>query len=106
MATTNATPSHVDQQDITDKSHLDSGSDKHSEADNGADVEKAGDRPADGPQKPASEAPAGPPGGPPPNGGLKAWLQVLGSWMLFFNTWGILNTFGVYQVRSMRLSLL
>ncbi|KAH4055415.1 hypothetical protein HBI37_021500 [Parastagonospora nodorum] len=33
----------------------------------------------------------------PPNGGLKAWLQVLGSWMLFFNTWGILNTFGVYQ---------
>jgi hypothetical protein len=28
----------------------------------------------------------------PPDGGLKAWLQVLGSWMLFFNTWGILNT--------------
>jgi MFS family permease len=34
---------------------------------------------------------------PPPNGGTKAWLQVLGSWMLFFNTWGILNTFGVFQ---------
>lgn len=34
---------------------------------------------------------------PPPNGGTVAWLQVLGSWMLFFNTWGILNTFGVYQ---------
>ena len=29
--------------------------------------------------------------GPPPNGGLKAWMQVLGSWMLFFNTWGILK---------------
>ncbi|KAI4242316.1 MAG: hypothetical protein L6R40_004045 [Gallowayella cf. fulva] len=29
--------------------------------------------------------------------GTKAWLQVLGSWMLFFNTWGILNTFGVFQ---------
>ncbi|CAK3884310.1 transporter MCH4 [Lecanosticta acicola] len=40
---------------------------------------------------------AAPPGGPVPNGGSKAWLQVLGSWMLFFNTWGILNTFGVYQ---------
>lgn len=25
--------------------------------------------------------------GPPPNGGLKAWLQVLGSFMLFFNSW-------------------
>ena len=23
-----------------------------------------------------------------PNGGLKAWLQVLGSFFLFFNTWG------------------
>ncbi|KAK4545574.1 hypothetical protein LTR36_002924 [Oleoguttula mirabilis] len=39
----------------------------------------------------------GPPGGPVPNGGTQAWLQVLGSWILFFNTWGILNTFGVYQ---------
>lgn len=28
---------------------------------------------------------------PPPNGGLQAWLQVLGGWMLFFNTWGILK---------------
>ena len=34
---------------------------------------------------------------PPPNGGLKAWLQVVGGFVLFFNTWGILNTFGVYQ---------
>ncbi|RTE82241.1 hypothetical protein BHE90_003237 [Fusarium euwallaceae] len=33
---------------------------------------------------------------PPPNGGLKAWLNVLGSFMLSFNTWGILNTFGAY----------
>lgn len=35
--------------------------------------------------------------GPPPNGGLQAWLQVLGGAMLFFNTWGILNAFGVFQ---------
>ncbi|KAI2785543.1 MFS general substrate transporter [Daldinia loculata] len=38
---------------------------------------------------------AGPP--PPPNGGLLAWLHVLGGFMLFFNTWGILNAFGVFQ---------
>lgn len=35
--------------------------------------------------------------GPPPNGGLRAWLQVLGAFMLFFNSWGLLNTFGVFQ---------
>jgi hypothetical protein len=29
----------------------------------------------------------GMPGGPPPNGGTKAWLQVLGGFFLFFNTW-------------------
>ena len=29
--------------------------------------------------------------GPPPDGGLIAWLQCLGGFMLFFNTWGILK---------------
>lgn len=53
----------------------------------------------------------------PPDGGLKAWLQVAGSFFLYFNTWyvhltlqskieqqlmrsfgrGIINTFGVFQ---------
>ncbi|CAI6341403.1 unnamed protein product [Periconia digitata] len=33
----------------------------------------------------------------PPDGGVKAWLHVLGSFMLYFNTWGIMNAFGVYQ---------
>jgi len=32
-----------------------------------------------------------------PNGGLLAWTQVLGAWILFFDTWGIVNTFGAYQ---------
>ncbi|KAK4964086.1 hypothetical protein LTR66_012481 [Elasticomyces elasticus] len=32
-----------------------------------------------------------------PNGGLLAWVQVAGSFFLFFNSWGIVNTFGVYQ---------
>ncbi|KAL8948323.1 MAG: hypothetical protein Q9222_005484 [Ikaeria aurantiellina] len=49
----------------------------------------------------------------PPNGGLKAWLQILGSFLIFFNTWwlhlplfkspsliiirGTINTFGAFQ---------
>ncbi|KAF2872231.1 major facilitator superfamily domain-containing protein [Massariosphaeria phaeospora] len=44
---------------------------------------------------PAPSPPSGPP--PPPNGGPKAWLHVAGSFMLYFNTWGIMNAFGVYQ---------
>lgn len=27
-----------------------------------------------------------------PNGGTRAWLQVLGAFFLFFNSWGIINT--------------
>lgn len=33
----------------------------------------------------------------PPNGGLKAWIQVASGFAVFFNTWGVLNTFGVFQ---------
>ncbi|KAK5988390.1 MFS-type transporter dbaD [Cladobotryum mycophilum] len=29
--------------------------------------------------------------------GLEAWLQVLGSWILFANTWGLTNSFGVFE---------
>ncbi|KAK3050199.1 hypothetical protein LTR09_008588 [Extremus antarcticus] len=32
-----------------------------------------------------------------PNGGGIAWLQVLCSFFVFFNTWGIINAFGIYQ---------
>lgn len=42
-----------------------------------------------------SAAHSGPPG--PPNGGLVAWLQVAAGFMVFFNTWGMLNTFAVFQ---------
>ncbi|PYH75101.1 MFS monocarboxylate transporter [Aspergillus vadensis CBS 113365] len=34
---------------------------------------------------------------PPPDGGLTAWLQVVGAFLLFFNSWGILNAYGVFQ---------
>ncbi|EAA27839.1 MFS general substrate transporter [Neurospora crassa] len=36
-------------------------------------------------------------GPPPPNGGLAAWLQVVSVFFIFFNTWGLLNTFGIFQ---------
>ncbi|KAK4548824.1 hypothetical protein LTR36_008597 [Oleoguttula mirabilis] len=47
--------------------------------------------------EPPPGPPKGPPGGPPPDGGLTAWLQVLGGYFIFFNTWGLINAFGVFQ---------
>lgn len=32
-----------------------------------------------------------------PNGGLTAWLQVLSGFFIFFNSWGLINAFGVFQ---------
>ncbi|KAL8848454.1 MAG: hypothetical protein Q9221_006505 [Calogaya cf. arnoldii] len=32
-----------------------------------------------------------------PNGGLHAWMQVLGPFFLVFNSWGLVNSFGAYQ---------
>ncbi|KAF2109354.1 putative monocarboxylate permease [Lophiotrema nucula] len=39
-----------------------------------------------------SQAPA-----PPPNGGLRAWLAVAGGFLFVLNSWGMANTFGVFQ---------
>ncbi|WYZ42529.1 hypothetical protein EsH8_VI_000228 [Colletotrichum jinshuiense] len=33
----------------------------------------------------------------PPNGGLQAWLHILGSFFLYFNTWGLISSFGAFQ---------
>ncbi|KAI9748721.1 MAG: hypothetical protein M4579_007139 [Chaenotheca gracillima] len=35
--------------------------------------------------------------GPPPDGGRKAWIQVLMVHLIIFNTWGYINSFGVFQ---------
>lgn len=35
--------------------------------------------------------------GPPPDGGFQAWLQVALGHMIIFNTWGYINSFGVFQ---------
>lgn len=39
-------------------------------------------------EKPATAAPDA---SPPPNGGLEAWSQVVGSFFLFFNSWYALS---------------
>ncbi|KAI5462806.1 major facilitator superfamily domain-containing protein [Mariannaea sp. PMI_226] len=41
--------------------------------------------------------PPAPTPSPPPNGGTTAWLQVVGAFLLFFSSWGLVNTFGVFQ---------
>ncbi|OAA41723.1 Major facilitator superfamily domain, general substrate transporter [Metarhizium rileyi] len=33
----------------------------------------------------------------PPNGGSWAWIQVAAGFSIFFNTWGVLNAFGIFQ---------
>lgn len=53
--------------------------------------------PQNGSPSPPQPPPLGPAITPPPNGGLVAWLHVLGGFMLFFNTWGLLTSFGVFQ---------
>ncbi|KAI0503301.1 major facilitator superfamily domain-containing protein [Xylaria bambusicola] len=53
-----------------------------------------------GPANNASPSPSPSPGdhdAGPPNGGLVAWLQVAAAFVLYGNTLGLLNTFGVYQ---------
>lgn len=37
------------------------------------------------------------PGSVPPDGGLRAWAQVLAGHFIFFLTWGCAATFGVFQ---------
>lgn len=35
--------------------------------------------------------------GPIPDGGREAWLVVMGSMVTLFHTWGVINSFGVFQ---------
>lgn len=35
-----------------------------------------------------------------PNGGLQAWMQVVGAWVLFFNTWCVLCSCSVTHAES------
>ncbi|KAI2470514.1 MFS general substrate transporter [Annulohypoxylon bovei var. microspora] len=35
--------------------------------------------------------------GPPPDGGIRAWLQVLAGHLMCFVTWGLITSFGIFQ---------
>lgn len=35
--------------------------------------------------------------GPPPDGGITAWLQVLAGHLMCFVTWGLITSFGIFQ---------
>ncbi|KAI8935626.1 hypothetical protein NX059_007154 [Plenodomus lindquistii] len=35
--------------------------------------------------------------GPPPDGGVTAWIQVLCAWFAVLNSWGFVNSFGAFQ---------
>jgi len=49
------------------------------------------------PPAPTDEPSTPPATDPVPDGGLTAWLQVVGSAAVLVNTWGVINTFGVFQ---------
>ncbi|KAI1077687.1 MFS general substrate transporter [Whalleya microplaca] len=49
------------------------------------------------PGQAAAGAGATPAPSPVPDGGLDAWLQVLGAFAVMVNTWGLVNSFGVFQ---------
>ncbi|KAK4989963.1 hypothetical protein LTR50_002874 [Elasticomyces elasticus] len=66
-----------------------------------SDVEKAASTPSHGSAAAAeeeeAEAAAAMTPGPPPDGGLAAWTQVLMAHIIIFNTWGYINSFGLFQ---------
>ncbi|KAM3075713.1 hypothetical protein ACMFMG_007844 [Clarireedia jacksonii] len=37
-----------------------------------------------------------------PNGGFHAWLQVAGAFFFYFNSWGLVNTFGTFETYYIR----
>ncbi|KAK7994308.1 hypothetical protein PG991_015896 [Apiospora marii] len=53
--------------------------------------------PASPPTVPTSSAASATPKTPPPDGGRKAWFVVLGATVSAVHTWGLVNSFGVFQ---------
>ncbi|KXJ88270.1 major facilitator superfamily domain-containing protein, partial [Microdochium bolleyi] len=45
------------------------------------------------------------PADPVPDGGFQAWITVAGCFILFFNSWGMANTYGVFQTYYSRYLL-
>ncbi|KAL6855697.1 MFS general substrate transporter [Trichoderma novae-zelandiae] len=78
--------------------------DKESEAVSNSIVEDnefvESDRPLHSASSPNDSPSRPPPSASPtavPDGGLTAWLQVLGGWVILAATWGLVNTFGTFQ---------
>lgn len=63
----------------------------------GRDDAEASPRAASDEKTGQSQQPSSTPDNGPPDGGLTAWLQVAGAFGVFFNSWGLLNTFGIFQ---------
>ncbi|KAM6483641.1 putative translation releasing factor RF-1 [Trichoderma sp. SZMC 28011] len=40
---------------------------------------------------------------PPPDGGLRAWLQIVAGHLVVFNTWGYIISFGIFQPYYMEM---
>jgi hypothetical protein len=91
-----AEPRHQQQEDSPIPSFPDAKSSDDMSSSNVTDpepFEKTADAEANLPQQQQKPV-GGPPGGPPPNGGTTAWLQVLGGFFLFFNTWVCIRVLG------------
>ncbi|SPQ23062.1 da59e35e-0929-4bb4-a766-8578070a362c [Thermothielavioides terrestris] len=59
-----------------------------------------GTRRSDLEEKPAPARPLAPSAAAPdspPDGGLVAWLQVVGGFLIYFSTWGLISAFPVFQ---------
>lgn len=50
-----------------------------------------------GPAPDAVPAAAKAPANDIPDGGWDAWVQVIGAWVILVDTWGLVNTFGIFQ---------
>ncbi|KAH8895295.1 MFS general substrate transporter [Thozetella sp. PMI_491] len=69
-----------------------------SDSDNFPDTEsKQPDQPDTPPETLITDPPPNAPAGTLPDGGVAAWLQVAGGWVIMAATWGLINTYGVYQ---------
>lgn len=40
-----------------------------------------------------------------PDGGFLAWIQCAGAFILFLNSWGIVNMFGMYTLLKMSVKV-
>ncbi|KIH91860.1 hypothetical protein SPBR_01653 [Sporothrix brasiliensis 5110] len=93
--------SRDDRHEMVDEEKADDTADAPSYGDEDKPQEPAATRPVQGALAAAAanagDAPQAAQVAPIPDGGVRAWLQVLGCWVVMVETFGIVNTFGVYE---------